>query len=330
MSVSVAGVIRVLGASILLATSLMAGACASDTERGGRARSDSAADAPSVPPEVAGWALPDVDGSTKEEADALHLKALTAMISRPVTYEGTVRMLVGAVSISGAVDPESETSRTTTQINDVSEELAQLSEELEGFETRTRYVAGRSYAQVDAPQLRGCWFDFGRLADSDGLGWYLPALLVADGYARGFSREDRDVVVIDTDAVNLVAAVWPKTARMLYVEADVPVPVVLTLRNGRPVKAEYELGEAVDALVEAGARVPEGASRDQLKAAMSGVVTIEYGTLADVEIKTPLASRLIDATALGGMDITALTQIESSEREAVLPDVDLETCAAAG
>lgn len=283
-----------------------------------------------MPPEVAGWAPPDVDGSTKKVADAALTKALTALISRPVTYEGSARMQFGAVSISGAVDPEAEGSRTRTRINDVSEELAQLTAEAEGFETRTRYVAGRSYAQVDVPELRECWFDFGVMADENGVGWILPALAVADGYARGFAREDPDVMVIDTDAVNLVAAVWPRTARLLYVEKDVPVPVAITLRNGRPVKAEYELGAAVDALVEAGARVPEGASRGELTAVMSGVVTIEYRAVDVADIEAPPASRLIDATALGGMDLTALTQMEPSEREAVLPDVDLETCAASG
>lgn len=287
-------------------------------------------DDPSVAPEVTGWALPDVDESTKERADAAHTKALTAMISRPLTYEGSVKMLFGTVSTSGAVDPGTEGSTTRTQINDVSGELARLTGEAEGFETRSRFVAGRSYAQIDVPELRDCWFDFGVLADANGVGWILPALLVTDGYARGFAREDPDVIVVDTDAVNLVAAVLPKAARLLYVEKDVPVPVVVTLRNGRPVKAEYEIGAAIDALVEAGARLPEGASRGELTAAMSGVVTIEYQAVDVVEVEAPPASRLIDATVLGGMDITALAQMEPSEREAVLPDSDVPTCAAAG
>ncbi|KRA38827.1 MULTISPECIES: hypothetical protein [unclassified Nocardioides] len=320
--------IRGRGASILLAVSLMAGACGGDADRSDRDRSPSAGE-PSVPPEVAAWTIPDVDGSTKQDADALHTKALTALISSPVTYQGRVRMVMGTVSISGAGDPEVERSRTATEINDVPEALAHLSEAVEGFQTRTRYIAGRSYGQVAVPELKGCWFDFGQMAGPGDIGWYPPALLVADGYARGFTREDPDVIVIDADAVNLVAAIWPKTARLLYVEKDVPVPVVITLRDGRPVKAEYELGAAIDALVEAGARVPAGASRGELKTAMSGVVTIEYGASDPVEIEAPPASRLIDATALGGMDITALTQMDPSEREALLPDGDVELCAAA-
>ncbi len=280
-----------------------------------------------MPPEVVAWAVPDVDGSTKHDADALHVKALTATISSPVTYEGTAKMLLGTVSIAGAGDPEIEGSRTSTQVNDVPEALAHLSEGVEGFQVRTRYVAGRSYGQVAIPALRGCWFDFGVVAGPGDIGWFPPALLVADGYARGFTREDPDVIVIDADAVNLVAAIWPKTARLLYIEEDVSVPVVITLRDGRLVKAEYELGAAIDALVEAGARVPAGVSRGELKTAMSGVVTIEYQASGPVDIEAPPASRLIDATALGGMDLTALTQMEPSQREALLPDGDLELCA---
>lgn len=282
-------------------------------------------------PEVAAWVIPEVDGTTKEEADALHAEALTAIISNPMTYQGTARMAMGTVSISGAGDSRTDRSRTATEINDVPEELAHLSEGVEGFQTRTRYVAGRSYVQVSVPDLSDCWFDFGVMTGpGSGVGWYPPGLLVADGYARGFTQEDPNVIVIDADAVNLVAAVWPKTARLLYVEKDVPVPVVITLQDGRPVRAEYEFGAAVDALVEAGARVPAGASRSELKAAMSGVVTIEYQVSDAVRIEAPPASHLIDATALGGMDITALVQMKPSEREALLPDTDLALCAAAG
>lgn len=235
--------------------------------------------------------VPEVDESTQADADEAYDEAFDALWSGPLSFEGGWTGSLGDLTITfeGAADPGRERSSSRASA-DVEESIT-----LEG-----RFIGETSYVRSPIPQHDGvCWFTY----DEDTplveqTTWVPSAVSAVDGEVVGFAVDRPDDVVLMSDAFYLVAAVNGKLASTLAVEDPVLVPIVVTMDDGVVARARYEMRDAVRALVDAGAELPDDMPLAADGAAFEGVVTIDFAPQDAVSIDVPDDDLLIPAAEL--------------------------------
>ena len=245
------------------------------------------------------FAVPAYDASAQPEAEERYADALDALVTEPFSYVGRWSGPLDAFSFTstGSADPGRETSGNLMEADFVGDETR-------SFDLETRYVEDRAFARSPMPQHRGlCWFDYGPdVSSMTQMTWVPGPLGAVDGTALGPVEGEPDQVVIEVDAVNLAGAVIGTLARKLYVEEPVPVPMVVTITDGVVSRGEYDMRDAIDALVEAGAEIPEDGELPLEAGAFAGAVTLTFAVEDDVDVTAPPADALMDASGFGSAD----------------------------
>ena len=276
-----------LGLAALLTAGVLAG-CGDETSR------DDSRPATGEAADDGSFEMPEADESTQPEAEQRYADALAALMAAPFSFTGDWVGPAGAFTITadGSADPDRQVSQYVMEM---------FSEWEEGISLETRTFDDRVLVRSPMPQHDGvCWFDYGSGNELVGQSSWIPGPLSAiDGTAVGAVVGEPNQVVVEADAVNLAGAINGKLARAMYVEEPVPVPVLLTILDGVVRRAEYDMGDAVQALVDAGAEPPAEADLPIAAGGFDGTVTLRFTPEETVEIELPADDTLMDASGVG-------------------------------
>ncbi|MTB87750.1 hypothetical protein H9L21_04615 [Aeromicrobium senzhongii] len=238
----------------------------------------------------------EADRATAAAAEAQLNAALDRLMDRPFTFAGMAPIGLGTVSTQGQVDAARKDSATSVVVPTTGQASAATLPPAE-INLESRFIAGRGYVGVPNVPGQGCWFDAASLPGAEvGEQSWIPYALAALGTAsaQGFAGEKRDVVVVESDATNLTGVILAKAARTLYVEDRVPVTAEVTLEEGRITGLSYELRDAVEALLDAGASLPDDLDRAALLDTATGKVDVRFAPGVSAPVKAPKKSELVD------------------------------------
>lgn len=182
------------------------------------------------------------------------------------------------------------------------------------FAMRGMAVGRHVYGGPEFGPFRKCWFDYG--TDTSALQatgeaendtpWYPQALVVAsEARPLGFINGNREVIAVEIFADSALSILFTKMLRTSgepMPEDQVWIPATLALHDGTYSRLTFSVGEAIDALEDAGVDL-DTAGDDGADLLGSAMQTTTYDRPdSPAPIKAPPADELIDATKITSSD----------------------------
>lgn len=287
-----------LGLRVAIGFVLALSACGADEEQQSTSKTSSAT------------ATASPDPGTKAEAQKVLDKAYDRFIAESTgRYRSTVELAGSKLVAEGRFDIDAKRGAWRLVQPSLGRDGAEDGE----FAMRGMAIDRHVYGGPEFGPFQKCWFDYGTsgVAAVQGLGepddpspWYQAAMIVpTESRALGFVDGRRDVIAVEVFADTALSVIFNKLLLQVYDQLpkeQVWSPATVTLKDGQFSQVTYKLGDALEALEDAGvdfASVQDAEQTvDVLRSATETTTLDPYGV--PVEIQAPPADELMDATDL--------------------------------